>query len=166
MSTSVRSVRVVSSISEPSSVYARWCPPKQRMVACTIVSSSLDYCNSVLAEMLEANFNKLEPVQYTLARLVTGMPTYSRSHMTPVLVKLQWLHIQARVSFKIDIWVFKIRQTKQPSCLTELVDDAGPSSTLRSSTCRQCTLRESKTVLVTGARAFLSHCSQNCQTMC
>ena len=55
------------------------------MVACAIVSSGLDYCNSVLAGMSDANFTKLERVQYSLARLVTGMPVNSRDHMIPVL---------------------------------------------------------------------------------
>ena len=44
------------------------------MVARAIVSSRLDYCNSVLAGMSDANFKKLERVQYSLARVVTGMP--------------------------------------------------------------------------------------------
>ena len=34
-----------------------------KMIACAIVSSRLDYCNSVLAGMSDANFNKLESVQ-------------------------------------------------------------------------------------------------------
>ena len=56
------------------------------MVACTIVSSRLDYCNLVLTGMSDANFVKLERVPYSLARVVTGMPVYSRDHMIPVLV--------------------------------------------------------------------------------
>ena len=82
-----------------------------KMVACAIVSSRLDYCNSVLAGISEANFNKLERV--TLACVVTDMPAYSRDHTTPVLAKLHWLPIRARVSFKIAMIVFKIRQTRQ-----------------------------------------------------
>ena len=61
------------------------------MVACAIVSSRLDYCNSVLAGMSDANFKKLERVQYSLARVVIGMHVYSRDHMMPVLAKLHWL---------------------------------------------------------------------------
>ena len=81
------------------------------MVACAIVSSMLDYCNAVLAGMSAANFNKLEWVQYALARVATGMPAYSRDHMTPVFAELHWLPIRARMSFKIAMTVFKIRQT-------------------------------------------------------
>ena len=80
------------------------------MVACAIVGSRLDYCDSVLAGMSDANFKKLERVQYSLARVVTGMPVYSRDHMMPVLAKLHWQPIRARVSFKIATTVFKVRQ--------------------------------------------------------
>ena len=38
------------------------------MVASAIVGSRLDYCNSVLAGMSDANFKKLERVQYSLER--------------------------------------------------------------------------------------------------
>ena len=81
--------------------------------------------------MSEANFNELERVQYALTRLVTGMPVYARDEMTPFLDKLHWLPIWARVSFKITMMVFKIRQTTQPSYLAELIEDADPSRTLR-----------------------------------
>ena len=120
------------------------------MVACAIVSSRLDYCNSVLAGMSDANFKKLERVQYSLACVVTGMPVYSRDHMIPVLAKLHWLPIRARVSFKIVTTVFKIRQTGQPSYLAELIEDAVSSRTLLRSSAR----RQSRTVLCFGTRAF------------
>ena len=50
-----------------------------------LLTKLLDYSNSVLAGMSDANFKKLECVQYALARAVTGMPVYSRDHMIPVL---------------------------------------------------------------------------------
>ena len=53
------------------------------MVACAIVSSKFDYCNSVLAGMSSANLDRLQHVQNTLARVVTG--TRRRDHITPVL---------------------------------------------------------------------------------
>ena len=124
------------------------------MVACAIVSSRLDYCNSVLAGMSDANFKKWERVQYSLARVVTGMPVYSRDHMIPVLAKLHWLPIRARVSFKIATTIIKVRQMGRSSYLAELIEDAVPSRTLRSSASRQCTLKESRTVLCHGTRAF------------
>ena len=97
-----------------------------KTVVGAIVSYRLDYCNSVLVRMSEANLNKFERVQYALARVVTSMPTYSRGHMAPVLAKLHWLSMLARISFKIALMMFKIRQTKQPSHMAELIEDAYP----------------------------------------
>ena len=85
---------------------------------------------------------------------------YSRDQMMPVLAKLYWLPIRARVSFKsvttvfkVRQTVFKVRQTGQPSYLAELIEDAVPSRTLRSSASHQCTLKESRTVLRYGTTA-------------
>ena len=82
------------------------------------------------------------------------MPMYSRDHMMPVLAKMHWLPIRAWVSFKIATTVFKVRQTGQASYLAKLVEDAVPSRKIRSAASRQCTLKESKTVLCYGTRAF------------
>ena len=78
-------------------------------VAGAIVSSRLDYGSSILAGMSDANLKKLERVQYSLARVVTGMAVYSSDHMMPVRAKLHWLPIRARVSFKIATTVFNVR---------------------------------------------------------
>ena len=43
-----------------------------KTVACAIVGSRPDYCNSVLYGMSQTNFDKLQRVQNTLARVVTG----------------------------------------------------------------------------------------------
>ena len=124
------------------------------MVACTIVSSRPDYCNSLLPGMSDANFTKLERFQYDLAHMVTGMPTYSRGHMKPNLTILHWLPIRAWVTFIITTIVFKIRRTRQPSYLAELIKDHVPFDVLWLTICRQSILKESKTASVTGARSF------------
>ena len=87
------------------------------MIARVIVSPGLNYCNLVFAKMSKANFNNFERVHYALARSVTGMPAYSRDHMTPVLAKLHWPPIRARVSFKIAMTVFQrsARQSSHPT---------------------------------------------------
>jgi len=41
-----------------------------KIVACSIVGSRLDYCNSLFAGMSASNFDKLQRVQNTLARVV------------------------------------------------------------------------------------------------
>ena len=54
-----------------------------KIVACVIVSSRLDYCNALHAGMSESNLDKLQRVQNTLARVVTGLRR--RDHITPTL---------------------------------------------------------------------------------
>jgi hypothetical protein len=39
-------------------------------VACSLVGSRLNYCNSLFAGLTKSNFNKLQRVQNTLARVV------------------------------------------------------------------------------------------------
>ena len=58
-------------------------------VASAIVGSRLDYCNALLVGIPEANLDKLQRVQNTLARVVTG--TRRRDHISPVLADLHCL---------------------------------------------------------------------------
>ena len=62
-----------------------------KIVAFAIVSSRLDYCNTLLAGMSESNLDKLQHVHNTLARIVTGLRR--RNHITPALKELYWLPI-------------------------------------------------------------------------
>src|SRR6478609_7419174 len=67
-------------------------------IACSIVTSRLDYCNSLLYGTLAANIAKLQRVQNTLARIVTGAKR--KDHITPVLHNLHWLPVKKRVQYK------------------------------------------------------------------
>ena len=101
------------------------------MVACGIVGSSLDYCNSLYAGMSEANFDKLQRVQNTMARVVTG---HKRSdHITPVLADLHWLPVKSMVTFRIASLTYTIRKSGQPAYLRTLISDYKPTRDLRSS---------------------------------
>ena len=51
-----------------------------KTVACSIVSSRLDYCNSLLFGMSERNFSKLQCIQNTLARLLTSKNNYNNNN--------------------------------------------------------------------------------------
>ena len=120
------------------------------MVACAIVSSRLDYCNSVLAGISSANLDRLQSVRNTLARVVTG--TRRRDHITPVLAGLHWLPVQARITFKVAVMVYKIRETRQPTYLSELITDYIPSRSLRSSSTNRLAVHTCHSS--TGARSF------------
>ena len=89
-----------------------------QMIVCSIIESRLDYCNTLLAGMSEQNLNKLQRVQNSLARVVTG--TRRRDQITPVLANLHWLPVRARITFKICTLVYKVQVTQQPIYLADL----------------------------------------------
>ena len=99
-------------------------------VASAIVGSRLDYCNALLVGISESDLDKLQRVQNTLARVVTG--THRRDHISPVLVDLHWLPIRTRITYRIATLVFKIHEVKQPMYLAELIEDYKPVRELRS----------------------------------
>ena len=66
-------------------------------IACSIVTSRLDYCNSLLYGTSVANTAKLQRVQNTLARIITGAKR--KDHITPVLHDLHWLPVKKRIEY-------------------------------------------------------------------
>jgi len=77
-----------------------------RTVACSIVTSRIDYCNSLYAGMSASNFEKLQRVQNTLARVVLQLRR--RDDITPALVQLHWPPVRHRVTFKIATITFNL----------------------------------------------------------
>ena len=52
-------------------------------LANSLVSSKLDYCNSLYSGISQANLNKLQRIQNSLARVITNTSKYQ--HITPIL---------------------------------------------------------------------------------
>ena len=68
-------------------------------LANSLVSSKLDYCNSLYNGISQANLNKIQRIQNTMARVVTNTSTFE--HITPILKKLHWLPIKQRIDYKL-----------------------------------------------------------------
>lgn len=100
-------------------VRARLPPETLRTVACSIVSAKLDYCNSLLYGTTKANIAKLQLVQNSLARLITG--TRKFDHITPVLARLHWLPVSSRITYKIATLTYKTLTTAQPGYLSSSI---------------------------------------------
>jgi len=100
-------------------------------IATTMISARLDYCNSVLYCTSQRNLNKLQRVQNSLARTVTGSRKFD--HITPILAGLHWLPIAYRIEFKVALLTFKTITTNQPAYLSELLHRRVPTRVLRSS---------------------------------
>ena len=62
-----------------------------KTIATALVSSRLDYCNSLLHNVAIKDITKLQRVQNCLARVVTRSPRLSRS--LPLLKSLHWLPV-------------------------------------------------------------------------
>jgi len=108
------------------------CLPPQLLqtVACSIVTAKLDYCNSLLYGTSNANIAKLQHVQNSLARLVTRTRKYD--HISPVLAKLHWLPVSARITYKIATLTRKVLTSNQPVYLSSSLHLRQPPRYLRS----------------------------------
>ena len=65
-----------------------------------LVSSRLDYCNSLFRGWSCLNQHKLQSIQNTLAHIGTNHRKYA--HVTPILKQLHWLPVKYRCMFKIS----------------------------------------------------------------
>ena len=93
----------------------------------SLVSSRLDYANSVLAGIAKSQLRRLQLVQNAAARLV--MNTKFHEHITPVRRALHWLPIEARIIFKILTHCHNCVYGKAPPYLCQLiVKDCRPRS--------------------------------------
>ncbi len=101
------------------------------MLVNSFVVSRLDYCNVLLAGASKSTLNKLQYVQNSAARILTG--TRIGSHITPVLESLHWLPVRFRVDLKILMLTFKALHGLAPHYLAELLYPYTPSRRLRSS---------------------------------
>ena len=76
------------------------------------------------------NINKLQRVQNSLSRDVTGARRYD--NITPVLADLHWLKIQDCITLKIALVMFKTVTITEPTYLAHLISFHTPIRTPRS----------------------------------
>jgi hypothetical protein len=103
------------------------------ILANALVSSKLDYCNSLYYNLPRSAKNRLQRVQNSLARAIVPSTRYT-DHITPTLRKLHWLPIDKRIDFKIAALTYKTLNYHQPAYLFELLHPDTPSYSLRSAT--------------------------------
>ena len=71
----------------------------------SLVSSKLDCCNSLYSGISQANLNKLQRIQNSMAHVITNTSKYQ--HITPTLKKLHWLPIKQRIDYKLWLLTYK-----------------------------------------------------------
>ena len=72
----------------------------------------LDYCNSLLYGIADADLGKVQRVQNRLARVVTKSRPFT--HSVPLLRSLRWLAVKFRILFEINLLIYKMLHEKQP----------------------------------------------------
>ena len=108
--------------------HCRWSSTKT--ISTSLVSSKLDYCNSILYNSKNCEINKLQNVQNCLARVVTRSPRFFS--VTPLLKSLHWLPVQFRVKDKICTLTYKVIHQCQPVYLHNLLKPLNRTRNLRS----------------------------------
>ena len=87
----------------------------------SLVTSRLDYCNSLLYGVPACKLQQLQRVQNIAARVVTLTRCSQENHITPILKSLHWLPIKIRIDFKILLLTYKCVNSLAPEYLCNLV---------------------------------------------
>ena len=95
----------------------------------SLVTTKLDYCNSVLAQLPAKTVKKFQRLQNAAAKTICKLRKYD--HVTPSLKQLHWLPVNVRSTFKVLILTYKSLNGKAPDYLAELLNNEW---NLRSST--------------------------------
>jgi len=83
------------------------------------ISSKLDFNNGILVNLPAKHIQRLQSVQNYAARLVMQARKYD--HITPILQKLHWLPVHARIQFKILVMTYKCQNNAGPKYLSDLL---------------------------------------------
>ena len=99
-----------------------------KMMVNAFVMSRLDYCNSLYCGLPRP---QLQRVQNSAVRLISRMRR--TDHITPVIKKLHWLPVDARIDFKILLLTYKILNGLAPNYLSPILARYQPARLLRTS---------------------------------
>ena len=117
------------------------------------VSSRLDYCNSLLYGLSQAQIDKIQRVQNAAARLIFKQPKFS--YILPVLYQLHWLPITYRIEFKILLFIYKAIHGMAPDYICKFISRKSSTRySLASSQRIMLEIPSGKILSTLGRRAF------------
>src|SRR6218665_3668594 len=119
-------------------------------IACLLVSSRLDYANSLFVGVSDLEVKRLQRMQNSLARVVLCVPL--RTCSSVLLHQLHWLPVEFRIRFKLACLAYKALSTSKPTYLHALLTPYTSPRCLRSSGTRLLAELRYRTIM--GSRAF------------
>ena len=102
-----------------------------QLIIQALVTSPLDYCNTLLAGSSKYQIDKLQCIQNMSCRLICNINRYD--HVSAAMRDLHWLKIPERIVYKLCLLVYKCQNNLAPKYLTELLPSRTSSRPLRSS---------------------------------
>ena len=124
-------------------------PDVANMMACSVIGSRIDYCNSLLNGISKQNLDRLQRVQNKAARIVCNASRYATS--SALLHSLHWLPVRHHIEFKTATLCFKAVKLGTPY-LKNLFNPYEPVRSLRSSCMDPLTVPRTATAF--GCRHF------------
>ena len=103
---------------------------KERVIN-ALITSRIDYCNSLLYNTSANNISHLQRMYNAAARLILCRPRTDRA--TPLLRKLHWLPVARKIQYNILLLSYKITHLHAPFYLHDLLPSYKPTRCLRSS---------------------------------
>lgn len=141
----LRKIRSISSLLPQSAII---------QLVVSLILSRVDYCNSLLAGLPASEIKRLQLVLNNAARLI--FKARKRNHISPLLVKLHWLPVTARITYKIATLAYKHFEGTLPDYLSSSLQTYSPARDLRSGRERLLVLPSSSCVRTKsyGERSF------------